>query len=160
MASPADALPPGAQDDLATHRPQLPPSGGRIDRISQHSRSLFDELTHWADLKIKLVRVDLEEKVEEKKIQIGLGVGMALVGFFGLLFLLTTIALALGWWLGHPTWGFLIVTVVLFAIVLGLKMAMPRMVKKIEKRVPVESDHLSYRIQVPEASDRSRKTDK
>lgn len=160
MASPTNATPPVDRDDVADERPLLPASGGRIDRISRHSKGLFDELTHWADLKVKLIRIDLEEKVEEKKIQIGLGVGMALIGFFGALFLLTTIALALGWLLGHPTWGFLIVTVLLFAIVFAMKVAMPRLIAKIEKRVAVDKDHLSYRIVAPAETDRSQKPSK
>jgi hypothetical protein len=160
MASPTNAIPPVDREDLAEARPQLPPAGGRIDRIGQHSKSLIDELTHWADLKIKLVKVDLAEKVEEKKIQVGLGVGMALVGFFAVLFLLTTIALALGWLLGHPTWGFLIVTVILFGIVFALKVAMPKLIAKIEKRVSVDAEHLSYRIVAPAETNRSQKPSK
>lgn len=143
------------QDDVAAQRPQLPAAGNRVDRITQHSRSLIDEVTHWADLKVKLIRVDLEEKIEAKKIQIGLGVGMALVGFFAVLFLLTTIALGLGAWLGHPAWGFLIVTTVLFLIVLAMKMAMPRLVAKIEKRIAVDETHLSYRVSAAPDSDGS-----
>jgi Flp pilus assembly protein TadB len=157
MASPANELPASDTDTVSAQRPQLPPAGGRIERIGQHSKSLFDELTHWADLKVKLLRVDLEEKVEAKKIQIGLGLGMALFAFFGLLFLLTTIALGLGAWLGHPAWGFLIVTVLLFGIVLVLKMAMPRLVAKIQKRVAVDADHLSYRITTPSGAGKSVK---
>jgi hypothetical protein len=138
------ALPPA--DDVSVERKQLPPGGNRIERLTQHSKSLVDEITHWAELKIKLIRVDLEEKVDAVKIKVALGAAMGLLAFFGVLFLLTTIALGLGAWLGHPAWGFLIVTVLLFAMVLIIKMMMPRLVAKIEKKAEVDESRLSYRV--------------
>ncbi|MFW5955320.1 MAG: phage holin family protein [Rhodothermales bacterium] len=122
---------------------QLPAGVSKLDRISQHTKGLFEEISGWVDLKIKLVQVDLQEKLEAKKIQIALGAAMGLTAFFAVLFLLTSIALGVGAWLGHPAWGFLIVTVLLFVVVGVLRMAMKKMVAGIEEKVNVEERWLS-----------------
>lgn len=138
------------QTDLAESRRQLQTSANKLERISQHTKGLFGEITDWVDLRVKLVQVDLQEKFEEKKIQIGLGVGMALVAFFAVLFLLTTIALALGAWLGHPVWGFLIVTILLFVTIAIMRLVMKRMLGKIEKKVSVEEAKLAHHGPAPQ----------
>lgn len=123
---------------------QLPTSANKLERITQHTKGLFDEITGWVDLRVKLVQVDLQEKFEAKKIQIGIGAAMGLTAFFAVMFLLTTIALGLGAWLGHPAWGFLIVTVLLFIVIAILSMMMKRMVGRVEKKVAVEEEHLAH----------------
>lgn len=141
-----EALPErGSKDDavVATdHR--LPTSANKLERISQHTKGLVDEITSWVDLRIKLVQVDLQEKLETKKIQIALGVGMGLTAFFAVLFLLTTMALGIGAWLGHPAWGFLVVTVLLFIIIAIMRMVMKRMVANVEKKISVEEENLAH----------------
>ena len=148
-------LPDGASNNtprIASPQRQLTTQAGKLDRVSQHARGLVQEIGEWAELRVKLVQVDLQEKLEEKKIQIGLGVAMGLLAFFGLLFLLTTIALGLGAWLGHPAWGFLIVSVLLFVIVGVLQMIMKKKVAGVSEKVGVESEKLSAEMQSKPAS--------
>lgn len=144
-----EALPEGGSRDeaLVTADRQLQTSANKLDRISQHTKGLVDEITDWVDLRIKLVQVDLQEKLETKKIQIGLGVGMGLTAFFAVMFLLTTIALGLGAWLGHPAWGFLIVTVLLFVVIGIMRMVMKKMVAGVEKKVSVDEEKLAHGAQ-------------
>src|SRR5690606_14896303 len=45
---------------------QLPSGANKLERIAQHSKGLVDDLTAWVDLKVKLVQLDVERKVQEK----------------------------------------------------------------------------------------------
>lgn len=92
---------------------RLPDGRGKIERITDQSKGLVDDITSWVELKLKLTQLEVQQKVEGKINEVVVKViplvFLALAG----LFLLVTAALGLGWWLGHPFWGFLIVTVVL-----------------------------------------------
>jgi len=88
----------------------------KIDRLTQHTLELKDDLMAWVDLKIKSVKLELQEKLDEQKKTIAIFGVVAVLGIYGLTFLLVTIALFIGWALGHPAWGFLIVTVVLLGL--------------------------------------------
>jgi uncharacterized membrane protein YqjE len=100
--------------------PLSPVSGNKAQRLTQHTQQLVEDLKRWVDLRIELVQVELEEQIQSKANEIALAVTLAVVAFLAVVFGLTTAALGLGAWLGHPAWGFLIVTVllVLFAVVL------------------------------------------
>lgn len=123
---------------------QLPSGANKLERIAQHSKGLVDDLTAWVDLKVKLVQLDVERKVQEKATA-ALVKAIPLV-FFALaaFFVLVTLALGLGWWLGHPFWGFLIVTVLLGIGGLILKRASPRIQQQMmkEPKAKVAEDHL------------------
>jgi hypothetical protein len=82
---------------------------------------LVDDLREWIDLRIDLAILELEERVDDLRNEVALGLMLAFFGFMASLFILTTVALGLGWALGHPFWGFLIVTglLVLLVAVLG-----------------------------------------
>lgn len=92
----------------------LPPVGTRLDRIQEHTEALVDTVKDWAELRIKLAQTELEQKAQVKINQMvwARAVPLLLVGIAAL-FLLVTLALGLGWLLGHAFWGFLIVTVIL-----------------------------------------------
>ncbi len=128
---------------LTDPRRQLPAPAGKLERISQHTKGLFDEITNWVDLRIKLVQVELQEQFETKKIQIALGAAMGLLAFFALMFILTSAALGVGSWLGHPAWGFLIVAIVLLIVVAILNAVMKKMVKGVSKKISVDAERLS-----------------
>ena len=88
----------------------------KVERIAQESKGLFDDVRDWIDLKIKLTELEFREKIKARQDDI---VTLAVVGFLGvmaLVFLLVAAALGLGAWLGHPAWGFLIVTGILSGI--------------------------------------------
>lgn len=104
------------------------PRGGTLGRIAGHTQGLVEDLREWIDLRIDLAILELEEKVDKLRNEIALGLTLAFLGFFATLFVLTTTAIGLGWILGHPFWGFLIVTGVLVLIVTVLASARPDLV--------------------------------
>ncbi len=98
----------------------LPSHGGRIQRVQQHATGLAEDVKEWVELRIKLVQVEAENFVQKKVQTIVMRmIPLAIAGVAGL-FLLVTLALFLGWWLGHAAWGFLIVTLLLLAVAGGL----------------------------------------
>jgi len=104
------------------------PEGGKMRRIAAHTQGLFEDLREWIDLRIDLAILEVEERIDEAKNGIALGVTLAIFAFFAALFTLTTIALGVGWLLGHPFWGFLAVSVALILIVVGLQATQPALV--------------------------------
>lgn len=98
---------------------------GKFGRIAGHTRGLVEGLREWIDLRVDLAILEVEEKVDDLRNEVALGVTLAFFGFFAVLFVCTTIALGLGWLLGHPFWGFLIVSVVLLLLVGGLAKTRP-----------------------------------
>lgn len=109
-------LPPGRQ---------LPSGRNKIERITLQSKGLVADLKAWVELKIQHTKLQIQEEIDERREDLVL---VAAAGFFGLLgfiFALLTLALALGAWLGHPAWGFLIVTLLLLVIA-GLIFAVRR----------------------------------
>lgn len=99
-----------------------------MERIAAHTQGLFTDLREWIDLRIDLAILEVEERIDETKNEIALGLILAIVGFFAALFSLTTVALGVGWLLGHPFWGFLAVSVALILIVVGLQATKPALV--------------------------------
>lgn len=104
------------------------PQGGKVSRIAAHTQGLFEDLREWIDLRIDLAILEVEERLDETKNTIALGLTLAIFGFFAAFFSLTTIALGVGWLLGHPFWGFLAVSVALFLIVGVLRVMQPALV--------------------------------
>jgi hypothetical protein len=90
---------------------------GRLGRIAGHTQGLVDDLREWIDLRLDLAILELEERVDELRNDVALGITLAFFGFFAALFVFVTVALGLGWVLGHPFWGFLIVSVALVLFV-------------------------------------------
>lgn len=101
------------------------PRGGKLGRIAGHTQGLVEDLREWIDLRIDLAILEVEEKVDELRNEVALGLTLAFFGFFASLFVFTTAAIGLGWLLGHPFWGFLIVTGVLLLVVIALASARP-----------------------------------
>jgi len=98
---------------------------GKLGRIAGHTQGLVADLREWIDLRIDLALLDVEEKVDAIRNEIALGLTLAFFGFFAALFVFTTTALGLGWLLGHPFWGFLIVSGSLVLLVAALATARP-----------------------------------
>ena len=101
------------------------PRGGKLGRIAGHTQGLVEDLREWIDLRIDLAILEVEEKVDDLRNEVALGLTLAFFGFFAALFVFTTVALGLGWLLGHPFWGFLIVSVLLVLVVVSLAEARP-----------------------------------
>lgn len=103
------------------------PEGGKMNRIAAHTQGLFSDLREWIDLRIDLAILEVEERIDELKNEVALGVTFALFGFFAVLFSLTTVALGVGWLLGHPFWGFLAVSVALILVLAALRVTKPEL---------------------------------
>ncbi len=88
---------------------------GRLNRVVHRSRMLASDVTEWVELRVQLLQMEIEEEVERRlNTLIARVIVAALLGATGLFALFTT-AIGLGWWLGHPFWGYLIVTLALIA---------------------------------------------
>lgn len=101
------------------------PRRGKLGRIAGHTQGLVEDLREWIDLRIDLAILEVEEKVDDLRNEVALGLTLAFFGFFAALFVFTTAAIGLGWLLGHPFWGFLIVTGVLLLVVIALASSRP-----------------------------------
>lgn len=104
-----------------------PDRGNKVERITGHSKQLVEDVKSWVELKIKFTKLEILEQLEEKKDEFVESLEPlkkdAIVGgiaglFFvvALVFLFTAGALFLGTWLGHPGWGFLVMTGVLLVV--------------------------------------------
>lgn len=101
---------------------------GKLGRIAGHTRGLVDDLREWIDLRLDLAILELEERVDDLRNEVALGLALAFFGFMAVLFVLTTVAVGLGWALGHPFWGFLIVAGLLVILVGVLARMRPELV--------------------------------
>jgi hypothetical protein len=101
------------------------PEGGKMNRIAACTQGLVTDLREWIDLRIDLAILEVEERIDEFRNKVALGITFALFGFFAVLFSLTTAALGIGWLLGHPFWGFLAVSVALILVVVALRVTEP-----------------------------------
>lgn len=100
---------------------QLPSGKNSVERITDQSKGLVDDVKAWVDLRIKLAQVEVEQRIQAKINEVALRIAPIIVGALGGLFLLVTLALGLGWWLGQNFWGFLIVTLLLLLVAAVLR---------------------------------------
>jgi ABC-type multidrug transport system permease subunit len=77
---------------------------------------------------VDLAILEVEERLDAFKNDLALGITLALFAFFAAFFSLTTVALGVGWLLGHPFWGFLAVSVALILIIVTLRLTKPALV--------------------------------
>ncbi|MCS4178850.1 phage holin family protein [Salinibacter ruber] len=101
------------------------PDGGKVSRIASHTQGLFADLREWIDLRVDLAILEMEERLDAFKNDLALGLTVAVFAFFAAFFSLTTVALGVGWLLGHPFWGFLAVSVALILIIVTLRVTKP-----------------------------------
>lgn len=104
----------------SSYRPPLDDDSrfqGYVRRLTEHLHTLIQGLQAAFELRLKLFQHEMQEAVRTKLVsvrqQVALGVAMAVLAALGGLFLLVSGALFIGWALGHPAWGFLIVGTVL-----------------------------------------------
>ncbi len=116
----------------------LPGGRNRVARISAQTRGLFEDFTSWVELRMKLLQAEIQDKIQSKVhesvIKVAPFAAAAITGLFGLV----TSALFLGWWLGHPAWGFLIVTTIL-CLVTGALLARKRRFEKEQRSIAASS---------------------
>lgn len=100
----------------------LPPHRNKLERITDHVAAVSADLREWTELRIALVKRQVEgvvgivERLQHLAEAAKLAVPGAILIVLGLLFLLTTLALLLGELLGSYAAGFAIMTVLLIAV--------------------------------------------
>ena len=82
----------------------------RIGRLGRQLSGLSDDVKEIAELRIALAKAELAEQVDYGVGKAKQGSVAGVLAILGAFFLLVSLALGLGWWLGHMFWGFLIVT--------------------------------------------------
>lgn len=105
-------------------------SGSFGSRIAGETKALVDDLREWVELRIQLVQVDIEERIEELGNRVVSMVLIAVLTTFAAAFLLHAAALGLAEWLGHPAWGYLTVGGFLAVVTWIIHIAKPRFVGK------------------------------
>ena len=102
-------------DDGPGPADNAPRGGGKVHRIGQETRGLFEDFTAWVELRLRLVQLDVQGYIRQKIDEATLKIALVVAGLFSGLFALVTLALFAGWLFGHPAWGFLAVTGLLLA---------------------------------------------
>lgn len=96
------AAPPGSPlTDVVPETRQLPPHRGKVSRITDHVASLSTDIREWAELRIDLVKAEIQEKIDEVQASLKRkGIGLAFLAVAGVLALY-----GLGFLLGALAWG-------------------------------------------------------
>lgn len=128
----------------------------RITRLAGESRALFDDLREWVDLRVQLVQVEIEERIEKAVNEAIALILVAIVGLFALAFLLHGVAIWIGTALGGQQWGYLILAAILAVVTLILKTATPDFIGKRKEGSGKQLDQSSsdrLRLQAGEGGD-------
>ena len=131
----------------------LPPGGSKLHRISEHAKAIVSDTQAWVDLKLKLTQLQMKREIDERLnrliVNVIVAVFAGLAGFFALF----TGAFALGAWLGHPAWGFLIITVILMLLAGIVRAAKPHLIRVAQERAAVDEKELSQPTSSRESSE-------
>lgn len=104
--------PPRAVGPSVPLVPQLPPHGTPVERIGQHTKGLVDDVKDWVELRIRLLQTEIHDQLRGKANELIFRyipkIIPVLMASMGGLMLLLAAGFGIGWWLGHPFWGFLI----------------------------------------------------
>lgn len=87
---------------------------GKVHRIGSETRGLLEDFTSWIELRLRLIQLDVQNYIRQKIDEAALKAALVVASLVSGLFMLITLALFAGWALGHPAWGFLVVTGLLF----------------------------------------------
>lgn len=102
---------------------------GPLKRITGETRSLFDDLKEWVDLKIQLIQLDFEDRIRLAANQAALTAIVIVISLFALLFGLVAAGEALGAWFDSRSLGFLALAAVLVLVAVVIHLARPRLVE-------------------------------
>ena len=124
-----------------------------LDKITDRTKNLFEDLTSWFELKVQYIILDYQEQITKKAKNIAYeAVAMTILAIAGL-FALISLALGLGVLLTHPAWGFLAVTVLLVLIAFIVRMIGKRFTKSDE--IPSKSHSVRIKEAQRQLPDRS-----
>ncbi len=103
-----------------------PGSESKLKSIARETKGLINDLKDWVDLRVKLLQIEVEERIEAAASKIISLLLVAVLGVFAGLMFLIAIAEALSLWLGHPSFGYIIVGVVMAGLAFLLNRSRPR----------------------------------
>lgn len=106
-------------------------SSGRLGRIAAESKGLVDDVKEWVELRVQLLQMEIEERIETVANQVISVIAVAVLALFTALFLLLGAAQFLGEWLGRDAWGYLVVGVVLALVTVFIHSSKPRFIKRL-----------------------------
>lgn len=113
-----------------------PDERNKVQRIGSQARGLFGDFTSWIELRLRLFQVEIQDRIRTKIDEAVIKAAPIVAAVLAGLFALVTIALFVGWALGHPAWGFLVVTVLLL-FVTGLLYARSRRLGRDAREVEI-----------------------
>lgn len=109
-----------------------------MGRLANESRALFDDLREWVDLRVQLIQVDVEERIEKVANELMSMMIVMVMALFTLVFLLHGVAVGLGSLLGGTHWGYLIVGALLGFITWMVRKARPNHFKRMASMYRVD----------------------
>lgn len=115
-----------------THEPEP----GRLERLVGEVRGLVDDVRTWIDLKIKLLEIEVEDRIRDVLNRVAVTVVLAVLAFLALVFILVTTALALGLWWENMLLGFVAVTLVLVVLTVLVYVLRPGLVRRRTEKQP------------------------
>jgi len=124
---------PAATRPRPVRKGQKEPNG-RIDRLVTETRQLSDDLTHWVNLRLKLIHLDIQERIDDELDFVYTGVMVLGMMTIALLLASFGIAWALGDLLGERWYGFAILAVLYLIAALVILRLRPRMARGFRER--------------------------
>jgi len=100
-----------------------------VAHVAAESRALWDDLREWVDLRVQLIQIDIEERIEKALNDMLAALIVVVLVLFALFFLLQAAALWLGQVLGHDQMGYVVVALTLIAVSLLVKVVKPTLVR-------------------------------
>lgn len=94
---------------------------GPLLRLAHEIRSLVDDIKEWVELRIELLQLDVEKRVQDVANDILLVVLILAMMAVSMLFISLAAAFAIGAWLGSNALGFLIVGVVFGLLAVSIR---------------------------------------
>jgi hypothetical protein len=139
--------------------------GGRFDRISDQSKGLVDDVKDWVDLRVRLVQMDLEDRIDVIANQTILTLVIIGIGGASMFFGLFAAAFGLGLLFGNNALGFLAMSVLLAVVTVLMNYVRPRFINNAllnvakkgnaiaaqDVKKQLESDELALKPLLPEA---------
>ena len=117
--SPTLAAAPEGRPQVAPESRMLPPHHTKVERVADHVAAISADLREWTELRIALVKRQIEgivgilERLQHLAEAAKLAVPGIVLILIGLMFLLVTLALGIGALIGSVWGGFAIVTLIL-----------------------------------------------
>jgi hypothetical protein len=109
---------------------------GRLERLVSEVKGLADDVRTWIDLKIKLLEIEIEDRVRDVVNRVAATAVFVALAFLALVFVLVTAALGLGQWWDNMLLGFLAVSLTLIVLATLVHVLRPGIVRRRTGRSP------------------------